>query len=240
MDKSNIEHPFEFRNRIIEAIQEYPLIQHNQLLHYLVEHKHYMAKRTAEKYLRELINEKKIFEYKEGKIKKYELSSSFGLPEKLLKKQFDKWISEIKKSVAKIEKDYPKYNIYMKVNISDHLKSLHKSLQNTHYAHEHQEEYSYEDLGTREKILCDEIFKATDGTADRSIMLQRLDAAKISNEIRRLKKEDHRIYKKLKRGIKKASERENLKSASDKIGKEISTAFRDLENIHEALVENVI
>lgn len=243
MSESNIGHTPEYRNWIIEAIQEYPLIQHKQLLDYLDKHKqHHMAKRTVEKYLKELINEEKIFVYTKGKkIKKYDLPSAFGLTEKLQKKQFDKWISEIKKSLAKMEKDYENYNIYMKVNSPDSLKQLYRSLQSFHNAYENQDEdYSYEDLGTRENILYCEIIKATDGTpfTDNSIMQQRNDARKINDEIRRLKEEDHRIYKKLKRGIKKPSERENLKAVSNKIGKEITTAFTALEKIHDSLVSN--
>lgn len=238
MPESNMRHPPDYRNWIIEAIQEYPLIQHMQLLDYLDKHKqHHMAKRTTEKYLKELINEKKIFVYKEGKkIKKYGLPSTFGFSSKLLKKQFDKWISEIEKSLTKMKENYDDYNTYMKVNSPDHLKKLYESLQSVHYAYEHQEEYSYEDLGTRENVLYHEIIKATDGITDNSIMSQRHDAAKLRNDIRKLKKEDHRIYQKLKRGVKDPSERENLKAVSNKIGKQITTAFYALGKIHEDLV----
>ncbi|MGI0046333.1 MAG: hypothetical protein ACREBB_03985 [Nitrosotalea sp.] len=185
-----------------------------------------------------MINEKKIFEYKEGKTKKYDLPSAFGLTEKMMKKRFDKWISEIRKSIGKIERDYPKYNIYMKVSAPEYLQTLYKSLQSAHYAHEHQEEYSWEDLGTMENILYNEIFKSPYALTDDSKMQQRHDAAKLRDEIRRLKKEDHSIYKKLKRGVKRPEEREKLFATSNKINKEIATAFEALKKIHGTLVKN--
>ncbi len=233
-----MDYPSKFRAWILEAIQEYPLITHGQLLDFLVERKKRMAKRTLEKYLRELINEKKIFKYKERKTTKYDLPSSFGLTEKMMKKRFDKWMSEIKKSIGKIESDYRKYNIYMKVNTPDYLQSLYKSLQSIHQAHERQEEYNWEDLGTRENILYNEIVKATEGNMSISMMQIRNNAAKLRDEIRRLKKEDHCIYKKLKRGIKNPVEREKLLAEGNKIGKEIGTAFNELEKIHEELATN--
>lgn len=104
---------------ILKIVGKHPEIHHRELLKIILD-KSWMAKKTAEKNIKNLLKEKRILSYKYGKEIQYVLADN-ELSEKDLKKKVSKTVTKFKTELDNIENDFDKFDFYVKQNFPDYL-----------------------------------------------------------------------------------------------------------------------
>ena len=104
---------------IMQIIEKHPGIYHRELLN-IINAKKLMAKPTAEKSIKELLENGKILAHKYRNQKQYMLSSR-ELSQKDLDKQIILLIEKLQKELSSLKNDMPKYEYYTKSRLADYL-----------------------------------------------------------------------------------------------------------------------
>jgi hypothetical protein len=115
---------------ILKVIERHQHIRHKNLITIIVTQKKLMAKKTLEKYIRELEDEKRISGRKFGKEKQYVLRDN-ELTESELEEKFLLASGKLKKEIETLEKSFNKFELYTKRNLPDYLYGILQDLQET-------------------------------------------------------------------------------------------------------------
>lgn len=227
--------PEDKKIHILKIIEKYPSIHHRELLRKILK-AGLMAKATAEKYIKELEQEKQIIGHRYKKEKDYLLSAGNSTEEQL-EEQFKIWLDKIKKEINKIETDYKKYSYYTKYYFVGDLETLHKRISNLHSVRLNEQvrdEMDEMQNMTEESEILDDIIKIIGDSKTDEKRVKLKDAYDAYSKIEKIKEKRVQCWRDLK--ITRISQKRiEIKKTKDKLDADYKEQSDKLYNIHKAL-----
>lgn len=219
---------------ILKIIGKHPEIHHRELLRIILD-KSLMAKKTAEKNIKNLLHEKRIFAYKYGKEIQYVLADN-ELSEKDLKNKVSKTVKKFKFELDKIEKDFDKFDFYFKRNFPDHLSQvLHHLVDEKSHLLRYAKENKHNDMSFALELL-DEINKLSKTLPKNDTVIQ--EKITLSGELVTNIDKSQRKYAELlqkRNNMATSKKRENISQTLRLMNDDLSKLYYSLEKIRDDL-----
>jgi hypothetical protein len=217
---------------IMQIIEKYSGIHHRELLN-IVAAKKFMAKPTAEKNIKELLEKRKILVHKYKNQHQY-LLLSLESSQKVLDKQIVLLITKLEEELSSLRNDIRKYEYYTKVSLADYLNSKLDSFLKLRPELERETERNKTTSMVEDREILDEIYNIVEKyhIDFRDPRYNHLDSAgRICTRISQL---EHMYLEK-----DRARRKKGVSKKRSELNKELTHISNDLSKSHQELQDHL-